>query len=988
MPQVPKLYRFYPGVPLKELTSFYSVGNHAFPTTPATGGNPAQTHRIAVLSYLPRTLMIYDDFVYNNKYILFIEAMAQITSISWAVQLYLNGVQKPSGNFIKTVDATPCEYNIYFRESVVDAAGFPLFDRMVITCTVVNGADKKTIQLEHNFAKATNVIDLISSTQPSAFAGEPHTFNFMANQLKQYFPDELLKWNGQLIETLPDQNEALLLIVLGVLYYNIQVSSAMNAQLIKSFEWQNFTRNDFVTVINNNTAYTGNFRVGLGMIPLHLLSDVMTDVNAVPDFLNIPNNNVIYAMLSSAPQLVFNALEPNPPDPAHIEQSKTRLMGNHSRLIALFQYAMFPKSAIKLVAILVKFLFEASRKNSCNECKNRTAGFPNVTLAAHKDTPDFIRNILTHYFHGPYNKIEAFASEALKVADLSWSPYTYSLMHNVAPRILKAYFARRIAKKINNDFYELSFEQTDNLQFRNAAGNWVNADGTERVDPANNPIPKPAWDNFLGRDTFLVVETWNCKGKTVRCNIGVPSNTFNLSVNNGNMQVEIGGNYVYDIERNFEDYTALNTNANVLPGTNQALVREYLDVNHGSKFIERIRLRPDTPQNFEAWTNSLSNNSRNLTIKTKLTDNAACFFGNDIQQTYTSGAFLDGLDANDFYNSQLRYVIINRLVYESHHQNNPFNRLAPAGRCIGRIPNRFIANIANDNAAMLPSRKAVYFYMDELGNEHFLCDLQILKPKKRKSGALVYKRNALGSNEATRNQFLANYPQNGNKFYREGNNWVKIDTNAMPPVKPMNDIQNNAGHSRWKYYGSHDNQTTFPADRFDEYDQIVVRGVHSVNAIVSYQIDNDPNEPRVEIVRMPDSMHYSFTVGTTNKLIHYTFFNSERRCAQPGCFAAFMGVLAHLNYNNMQSTGMCFEDATSYPSQEHPNGDSIDTVHRGPLAEKQATVAQFKQWGFTKIISGSAPQFSNDGADAYNGAHNDHLHAGNFDPANNVTDII
>lgn len=984
MPAVPALNQLYPAVPLKELTSLYTVGGHAFPST----GNPPQTHRLAVLSYLPRTLMIYDGFQYNNKYILFVEALTQVTSIAWTVTLYLNGVVKAPGNFIRTIDTDPFEFNIYFNNSVVSGAGAPLFDKMVVTCTVMNGGQTKELQLTHNFARATNVTGLISSTQSSAFAGEPHTFNFLANQLKEYFPDELLSWNGQSIQLLADSNEALLLIVLGILYYNIQVSPAMNAQLIKSFEWQNFTRTELVAAINNNTAYTGNFRIGPGMIPLHILSDAVTNINSVPDFANIPNNNAIYTMLSSAPPLTFNSVDPNPPDPAHIQQSKARLMADRPRLTALFHYAMFPKSAIKMVAVLVNFLFEASRKNSNNECKNRTANFPFVTMATNKDTPDLARNILTHYFRDPYNKIDAFAPEALKVANLSWSPYTYSLVHNVAPRILKAYFARRIVKKISNDFYELNFERVDNQQFRNAAGNWVNENDTERTDPANNAIPKPAWDNFLGRDTFLVVETWNCKGKTVRCNVGLPANTFNVGVNNNNMQVELDGNFVYDIDSPFENYAALQTAAGVFPGTNQAMVREYLEVNHAAKCIARIRLRPDTLANFESWTNSLQNNSRNLTIKTKLTDNSPCFIGNNIQQTFTTGTFLD---ATDHYNNQSRYAVLNRLVYESHHADDPFNRL-PGGNRIGRIPNRFVQDIANDDAAMLAARKAVYFYMDELGHEHFICDIQIHKPRKRRNGVRVYRRTDIDAQNtaAVVDQFLANYPQNGNRFYRRsGNaNFTNINTNAVPPVQPMASVANNLGESRWKYYGSHDNQTTYPANRMDEYDQIVVRGTNN-NAIVSFETDTtNPNQLRVEIVRMPDELNYTFRVGTTNKRIRYTFTNTHRRFAHPGCFAAFIGVLAHLNYNDMQSTGMCFEDATSYPSVSHPNGDSIDTMHRGPLAEKQATVGQFRAWGFTNIISGDDAQFLNDGADAHQNDHDNHLHSGDFDNAANVTDII
>jgi hypothetical protein len=990
---VPALNQFYPTVPLKELTSLYSVGGHAFPPT----GDPPKTHRVAVLSYLPKTLMIHDNLPFNNKYILFVEGITQVTSVTWTVKLYSNGVIKPEGNFIKKDASNPFEFSIRFLEAATDTDGWPKFDRMVVTCTVVS-TQTRTMELEHSFAKAINVTGLVSPVSSVVFAGDPRTYNFMSNQLKEYFPNEKLKWNNQELEVNEAYNENLLSIVLGIFYYNIMGSPAMTATE-KSFEWQNFTRTEFVKAINENKLYIGNFRVGPGMIPLHVLNDALgNNINAVPDFTNM-FNNPIYNVLTSTPPLPFNSHDPLPPDPPYVQQSKARLMGDRTRLIALFQYAMFPKSAIKLAAILVKFLWEASKKNGCNECKNKTLDFINIHLGNHKPTPDFLRNILTHYFRDPYNKIDEFAPEAVRTTELSTSPYIYSLIHNVAPRILNAYFAKRVVKKISDDYYEFRFERTDSLQFVAAGNVWVNEDGTPRRDPTspnvNLPYIKPGWDNLLGRETFLVVETWNCKGKTVRCNIGVPAGTFNVDVSNGNMQVYMDGMGRYDIDRNFEDYSALHTAANALPGDNADMVREHLDMNHGSKFIARIKLRPHTLANFNAWTNSLANNRIELTIKTKLTDNTPCLFGNNVRAVAPSATFLN---ENDPYWHFHRYRVENRLVFESHSGDDPFNRLGGASR-IGRVPNHFVQNIANDNDAMLPFRRVVYMYFDELGYEHYICDVDLLKPRKRMDGLKVYTRDQIGAADAVVNAFLAAYPAHGNRLYYQRlppppppdpqPDPVAVLVDTTPPTirQPQADVENNLATSRWKYYASHDNATTYPEDRRDEYDQIIVRGVHN-NAIVSFQLDvTDPNELRVEIVRMPEQLHYAYKIGNTNKLIHFTFRLTWRRFANPGCFAAFIGVLAQLNYNNMLCTGMCFEDATSYPSVSHPNGDSVDTAHRGPLAEKRATVTAFRQFGFTDIISGNTPDHINDGADRHRHDHDDHLHSGGFD-VDSVIDLV
>ena len=300
---------------------------------------------------------------------------------------------------------------------------------------------------------------------------------------------------------------------------------------------------------------------------------------------------------------------------------------------------------------------------------------------------------------------------------------------------------------------------------------------------------------------------------------------------------------------------------------------------------------------------------------------------------------------------------------------------------------------------MLPFRKVVYIYIDELGYEHYICDVDLLKPRKRRDGKKVYTRAQLGATDAAVNAALAAYPAHGNRLYYQrlppppnSNNEpapVEVLVDTTPPTirLPQADVENNLATSRWKYYASHDNATTYPADRRDEYDQIIVRGVHK-NAIVSFQLDvRNLNELRVEIIRMPEQLHYRYKIGTTNKLIHFTFHLTWRRFANPGCFAAFIGVLAQLNYTNMLCTGMCFDDATSYPSVSHPNGDSVDTAHRVPLAEKQATVTAFRQYGFTDIISGDDPEHVNDGADHHQDDHDDHLHSGGFD-VNSVVDLV
>jgi hypothetical protein len=992
MPQVPHLNRFYPAIPLKELTSFYSVGNQAFSTTPASGNIPALTHRAAILSYLPKTLLLFDEFKYSNHYVLLLENLTQVNSISWEFQLYLNGMKKNNGSFLKAVDTNPFEYIIYFQGSITENNGQPKFDRLDITCTVVNGSETLTLKLTHDFAKATGVTHLVSGSQTLPFAGDPLTYNFIANQLKEYLPNkqkeitslEVLKWNNQVIEIAHTENEALLFTVLGVLYYNIQTSKAMNGELTRSFDWKDFSQSALIESIETDTPYKGNFKIGLGMLPLHILSDAMpVNVNAIPDFANIAINHPLFAILSASGAIVYNevAVETQHIVPPLLQQSKDRLLANQARLITLYHYAQFPKSAIRMVAVLIKFLFECSQKNNCNECKKRTVAFTTATLTKLKEIPNLANNILTHYYREPYNKIKKFAPQAVKVADLTRSPYAYSLVHNVPPRILKAYFAKRIAHKVSDDYYELDFERVDSEMFTDASRILKDVNGVNRLDALGNPLRKPDWDNFLGRETYLVVETWGCKGRTVRCNLSLTPAVFAAGTNGGNLIVQVGNAFSSDIDKSLNQYDALFTNANALPGNNLALVTEYLEVNHSGKAIIRLRLRPDTVPDYDTWTANLGNNRTSLSITARLTSNEACFFGNEIRQTAPNGRFLH---ATDKYNNSCQYQLENRIVYEIHHAGDLWNRLSNNVR-LGRINNQFVENIENTNTALLPFRRIYYFYYDELGHEHSISDCKLLKPKKRRNGRVVYLKDDIGASPAVIDAFLNNYPVIGNHFYHRASPNSVVDVSAT--MQPIQRIANNLGESREKYYASHDGTTSYPPERRDEYDQIIVRGINK-NAIVNYEIDpTDLAELRVEIIQMPDLLNFAFTVNNSDKLIRYTFTNTQRRFANPGCFGAFLGILAQLGYDNVTSSGMCFDDATSYPSVTHPNGDSIDTGYLDTQAKRHAIIAAFIEWNFTQVISGSNSMHNGDGAHQHNSRHNDHLHSGNFND-NTVANII
>ena len=112
--------------------------------------------------------------------------------------------------------------------------------------------------------------------------------------------------------------------------------------------------------------------------------------------------------------------------------------------------------------------------------------------------------------------------------------------------------------------------------------------------------------------------------------------------------------------------------------------------------------------------------------------------------------------------------------------------------------------------------------------------------------------------------------------------------------------------------------------------------------------------------------------------IVFTYSTTRRRYCSPQVAAVFMGTLAQVGFA-LQSTGSCFEDGTPFPSVAHNNGFAIDTIYVHPLANAQAVVNAFHDFGCQQILRGRDAYSSQLTAPAADGGtlHNSHLHAGN-----------
>lgn len=934
---IPKIYRYYPRVSLAELSDLYSPGN-----------NTLDGKKVAIVSYLPKNLRINAEFAFNNIYTLFVEDTTEVDSIAWTYKLYKMGTSYRAKDFAMEGGAGTNEYSLFFLNEL-----FPfgdddfVYDTLRVTCTVEKGAHKTELSVEHSLIRMLDVrtAGLSTGTQSMPFTGSPATTNYIMNHLADYFTQPGLKFNEQLIHPDFSGENTLIRIVVALIYYHLSTSSNQVWDPVLFYDITEYNNTEIQTSINETRPYNGSFTNGLCRLPLHVLNKVIGFSNTVPDYSNV-TANMIYNLIKFDSVLKIEGVEDDLLQvvPVTIEELKTDLISDEARFAELYHLSLFPKSAIKLTAVMINFFFECSKANECRDCKNRFVTWPFLNLDSLKDNQDFLRNILTHYFNGPANTITDFAMRANKITQQTWTPVIHTLL-NIQPRIVKAYFARKKVKQTPAGDHVFYFERLD------SGMTFYDSDGNETVPST--------FDTPLARQLYLVVETLNSRGKEIVANVRPTDPLLTGSTNN--IEVLRGTNFVTDLNVAVGNYNDLKNNDNVLgPGQ----TAKWVDIDHADRAIFRLSLRPATRAQFNVWTTNLATNIATLELRVRRADNTPAYFGNNITGTLTEGEFLN---ANDRFYPNAWFRVINQIVYETYavgsrnkqrknNSNDFVNR-------IGRIENDFVNGIG-DGEARSDFRRVSFYYHDEIDNEHFIAECKLYKPRRRDNGVNI---------AAT--SVMANVPAG----------WV---TRAPAPV---------GGDAFENFY--------YATGRIVTRDNPA--GVAPDYGVVGYEEENDPlilNNPRfgfwASIVRMPDNVNVKFKVNGTEKQIRYGFFNTQRRYAFHGCFAGLIGVLAETNLP-VESTGMCFEDATSFPSISHPNGDSIDLRYFGnhanaatpaELAERAKDVLMadtFRAWFFSQIVCGNHQlAWLNGHVTGNNAAHNDHLHSGNFDRNGNLVQVI
>ena len=355
--------------------------------------------------------------------------------------------------------------------------------------------------------------------------------------------------------------------------------------------------------------------------------------------------------------------------------------------------------------------------------------------------------------------------------------------------------------------------------------------------------------------------------------------------------------------------------------------------DHSHRAIIKLQLRPSTRAIFDEWATRLGN--ANGTVQVRVQRNRGnCAYGNSNRETSDGSTFLSA--------AEQQFRVVNRSFYEiyapvftqrvnnrKNYNANPYNFLAN---------NRKMAYLKNNN-----STKVAYIYHDQYDNEFILTTCEKTQVMGRNIGII-----------------LDHIP-------------VGYSRSAPAPA---------GGHAENNYY--YPNGDIVTDGHF--FNSETSRRFPSQRRRVQYSATGN----QVDLVRMPDGLNINLG---NNIRIAFSFTDTLRRYCSPECFAGFMGVLGQFGIVGIRCNGMCFGDATCYPSISHNNGVSVDTGYlsdnknRPNNTNQQDILYAFVDWGFTQIIAAENRQNWLLGAQLYNEEHNSHLHAGIFN-SNSLETII
>lgn len=438
------------------------------------------------------------------------------------------------------------------------------------------------------------------------------------------------------------------------------------------------------------------------------------------------------------------------------------------------------------------------------------------------------------------------------------------------------------------------------------------------------------YDSVLGKTVYLIIETVSMDTLSIDAVVRPSDNTLTGNTETLTLMWFNPQTQAFEAKRLLSavvgNFDALNNRGTTEKPTGSHAHYTNLE-DHANKAIIKLQLRPSLRADFNTWATNIAaaqNALANIEVAVERTDNEPCAYGPDsTEEVKEAGVFLNSdalgrfrITNRNFYEIYAR-VLSGRANDRNTYTDGTYNFLPMNGAAL-----RKISKLEN-----LSSTQVCYFHYDIYGNETLI--------------AMCDKTNVMGR-------------ANGTQLGAVLRGALRTENAPAGGAAQTNHIFANAIVTTGNHRNARD------ARLFPGALRIVSYGASGTNA---------------PLVRMPDTLNMT----VNGSIIAYGFSNTQRRFCNPDCFAAFVGVLSQYGLAGVLSTGMCFGDATSYPSVAHPNGDSVDTSYMTNRRNEQDLLNAFVDWNFTQVIAGQTQQAWLRNAHRYARDHNDHLHSGDFD---------
>ncbi|KYF80686.1 hypothetical protein BE20_01020 [Sorangium cellulosum] len=398
-----------------------------------------------------------------------------------------------------------------------------------------------------------------------------------------------------------------------------------------------------------------------------------------------------------------------------------------------------------------------------------------------------------------------------------------------------------------------------------------------------------------------------------------------------------------DVWRGATVTVRIRTNDDRLTGVTQQILK----VTNGTADVQSFTVRVgDTTAlndsaNACAYTN-LADFANKAIVKLSLRPHARADFDNWAEHIRDAGQNLPSIGIEttcawqsfSLQNAVERPLLLeNKKVYEIYDRRNTYNVL-PEHTVKGTTARKKISHIENGF-----TNQVKYYFFNRIDNCYEICEVTQTSVRRRANGDEI-------------DHIPAGYVESG-------------------PASAGGDAETNY------YYNATPEDRTIHAEKW-RYHRIISHGSRYGNRYY-YLASRNAND-MVDLVKMPDSRDVDEETGANRVRAAYIFENTARKYCNPRCFAGFLGALIQLG-RDVVCTGMCFEDATSYPSVSHPNGDSVDTAYLATQHAEQLKIDALRDHYFTTILRGSGGWKKELADSRYRAKHEDHLHAGEFNVA-------